>query len=63
MEQETILSRVYSEVYKERTMRNLESEINISILKVFKFLFYYGHREVFEECFLEACIFLYKFKN
>ena len=56
-EQANVLTKIWTEIFKERQVKNLDSEVNYGVVMVQKSLLSYANKDIFEESFQEICEF------
>ena len=56
-EQTNVLTKIWSEIFKERQVKNLDSEANFGVLMVQKSLLTHANKDIFEDSFQEICEF------
>jgi hypothetical protein len=61
-EQSNMLSKIYSDIFKEKQQNDVDSEVNCGVMMVLKSLLTYANKEIFEENFLEICEFVNELK-
>ena len=50
-EQSNMLSKIYSDIFKEKQQNDVDSEVNCGVMMVLKSLLTYANKEIFEENF------------
>jgi hypothetical protein len=62
-EQANILSSIWTELFKERQEKNLDSEVNSGVMTVLKSLLTYSNKDVFVDNFKDICNFVNQMKG
>lgn len=62
-EQSNMLSRIYTDIFKDRQVKSIDSEVNYGIVVVLKSLLAYANKEVLKDRFKEICEFINLMKN
>lgn len=57
-EQTNMLTKIYNDIFKERQLKLLDSEINFGVVTVLKCLLIYSNKEIFNGDFLTICEFI-----
>lgn len=57
-EQTNMLSKIFSDIFKERQLKHLDSDINFGVVTVLKCLLTYSNKEIFNSDFTEICQFI-----
>lgn len=57
-EQTNMLSKIFNDIFKERQLKHLDSDINFGVVTVLKCLLTYSNKEIFNSDFTEICEFI-----
>lgn len=57
-EQSNMLTKIYNDIFKERQLKTLDSEINYGVAVVLKCLLTYANKEIFDDNFMAICEFI-----
>jgi len=62
-EQANFLTKIFSDIFKERLPKSIDSELNYSVVFVVKSLLTFANKEIFEEYFCQICEFVALLKS
>jgi hypothetical protein len=62
-EQTNMLTKIYTDIFKDRQVKSLDSEVNFGVVVVLKSLLTYAHHDILRDRFKEICDFINQMKN
>lgn len=62
-EQTNMLTKIYTDIFKDRQVKSLDSEVNFGVAVVLKSLLAYAHKNVLKDRFKEICDFINLLKS